>query len=233
MAAEPNAQERRYEIKMTCDETLLPDIRAWVRLHPDAFFEAYPSRQVNSLYLDTPEAHCLEDNLLGARERGKLRYRWYGTDDSAVRGSLELKRKSNQLGWKGRCEIPVTLDLRTITWAEWREHLERHATGAMALWLSRIDRPTLLNRYLREYYESMDRRVRITIDYAQRFYEQVSYPAPNLVIQSPVDSALVVEVKCDVDQHRRLSNVLSLLPLQVERNSKYVNGLLGSLDLWK
>jgi hypothetical protein len=103
----------------------------------------------------------------------------------------------------------------------------------MALWLSRIDRPTLLNRYLREYYESMDRRVRITIDYAQRFYEQVSYPAPNLVIWSPVDSVVVVEVKCDVDQHRRLSNVLSLLPLQVERNSKYVNGLLGSLHLWK
>jgi hypothetical protein len=218
---------------MTCDEMLLPDVRAWIRLHPDAFFEAYPPRQINSLYLDTPEAHCLEDCLLGAKERGKLRYRWYGTDDSAVRGCLELKRKWNQLGWKERCEIPVTLDLRAITWVGWREHLERHATGEMALWLSRIDRPTLLIRYLREYYESMDRRVRITVDSAQRFYEQVSYLAPNLAIRSPVKSTVVVEVKCDAGQHRRLSNVLSSLPLQVERNSKYVNGLLGSLDLWK
>ena len=198
-----------------------------------AFFVAYPSRQVNNLYLDTPEASCLNDNLLGARERSKLRFRWYGTDSCAVQGNLDLKCKLNQLGWKVRCPVPMTLDLEAITWDECMQRLERCATGVIAHWLSLVDRPTLLNSYVREYYESMDREIRITVDYGQRFYEQIPYAAPNVTIRSPVTSTVVLEVKCDSGLHRRLSNVLSGLPLQVERNSKYVNGLLGSLELWQ
>lgn len=232
MADNACLEARRYEIKMTCDEVLLPDVRAWVRLHPDAFFEAYPARQVNNLYLDTPEVQCLGDNLLGASQRCKVRFRWYGTDYRAVQGTLELKCKLNQVGWKERCPVPVTLDLETISWDECLRHLERHATGEMALWLSRIDRPTLLNCYAREYYESMDRQIRLTIDHSQKVYEQISYPGLNLVARSPIESRLVVEVKCNPDLHRRLSNVLSSLPLQVERNSKYVNGLLSSWGTW-
>jgi len=233
MSGDSGLAAKRYEIKMTCDEVFIPDVRSWLRLHPDAFFEAYPSRQVNNLYLDTPEATCLNDNLLGARERSKLRFRWYGRGCCAVQGSLELKCKLNQLGWKVRCPGPMTLDLATITWDECMQHLGRYATSEIALWLSRVDRPTLLNSYVREYYESMDREIRITIDYGQQFYGQILYAAPNLTIRSPVTSTLVLEVKCDPHLHRRLSNVLSGLPLQVARNSKYVNGLLGSLELWE
>ncbi len=233
MSGDAGLEAKRYEIKMTCDEVFLPDVRCGLRLHPDAFLETYPSRQVNSLYLDTPEATCLNDNLLGARERSKLRFRWYGTDRRAVQGNLELKCKLNQLGWKLRCPVPVTLDLETITWDECMQRLGRYASGEIALWLSRIDRPTLLNSYVREYYESMDRQIRITIDYGQQFFEQIPYAAPNVTIRSPVTSTVVVEVKCDSSLNRRLSNVLSGLSLQVERNSKYVNGLLGSLELWE
>lgn len=221
--------ERRYEVKMTCSEIYLPDVRSWVRLHPDAFIEAYPSRQVNNVYFDTQELDSFVDHVSGASARSKLRYRWYGEDYAAVQGALELKHRTNQLSWKELCPIPVTFDLSAISWTDLMQVLRQHAQGAMGIWLATKDRPTLLNSYQREYYESLDGQVRITIDYAQRAYEQVTYLVPNLTMRAPFESPLVVEVKADPTLQRRVSNTLSSLPMQVERNSKYISGVQDAL----
>lgn len=222
-------QSIRYEVKMTCDEVYLPDVRAWINLHPDVFIEAYPPRQVNSLYFDTYEADCLIDNLIGVNRRAKLRFRWYGDDDSAVRGTLELKCKSNQLGWKEHYPVPTSFDLRTISWRTFMQELRGQVDGVFAIWLSYLDQPALITRYMREYYESIDRQIRVTIDYNQAFYEQVTCLTPNLRVKAPLPGLVVVEVKADATLHQRVSDVLSSFPLQVERNSKYVNGVLGAL----
>lgn len=218
----------RYEIKMTCDEMYLPEARAWLQLHPATFVQAYPPRQVNNLYFDTHEATCLNDHLAGAADRKKLRLRWYGKTDSAVQGTLELKTKSNQLGWKICCLIPLTLDLATISWHDLARQLRAHAAGPVAVWLSHADRPTLLNRYMRAYYETVDRQIRITLDHDLRVYDQIAAPSPNLTFTTPVASRAVMEVKSDPAFHRRVSDILSSFPFPVERHSKYVSGLLGS-----
>jgi hypothetical protein len=222
-------QTMRYEIKMTCDEIHLPDARAWINLHPDLFSEAYPPRRVNSLYFDTYDLDSLNDNLIGSGQRQKLRLRWYGADYTAVRGVLELKCKSNQLGWKEHCPIPSTLDLTTTSWRAIIQQLRAQANDLFRIWLSYTDRALLINNYWREYYESIDRQVRVTLDYDQAAFEQITYLRPNLTVKSPVPSLIVVEVKSDATLHRRVSNVLSLFPLQVARNSKYVNGVTESL----
>jgi len=214
---------------MTCDEMHLPNVRAWVNLAPDGFIEAYPPRQVNSLYFDTLEIDCLVDNLIGTSQRKKLRFRWYGDDHSAVRGILELKCKSNRLGWKEYYPIPFTFDLTTTSWRAVLKRMRAHVDGSFSVWLSHLTQPVLVNSYMREYYESMDHQVRVTIDYNQAAYEQVVHLMPNLVVKAPLPSRVVVEVKADATLHRRVSNVLSSFPLQVERNSKYVSGALGSL----
>ena len=219
----------RYEIKMTCAGMYLAHVRAWVRMHPDLFVEAYPPRRVNNLYFDTRQVDCLNDNLIGAAERAKLRYRWYGTDHSAVRGVLELKCKANQLGWKILCPIPVAFDLAAVSWRDLMEQMREHAEGRVAASLSQVDQPTLLNSFTREYYESMDRQVRVTVDSNQVVCDQVMHPAPNLWFRTPIRDRVVVEVKSDSKLHRRVSNVVSRFPLQVERNSKYVTGMLSSL----
>jgi hypothetical protein len=82
---------------------------------------------------------------------------------------------------------------------------------------------------MREYYESVDHLVRVTIDYDHAVYEQFTYSVPNLTVRAPVEEQNVVEVKSDATLSRRVSDVLSSLPLQVRRNSKYVNGMVGSL----
>jgi hypothetical protein len=219
----------RYEVKMVCLERQLPLVRAWLWLHPDAFVEAFPPRQVNNLYLDSQDLDCLNANLIGVSERSKLRLRWYGDNHTEVQGALELKRRSSQVGWKESCPIPVKLDLTRISWQELIWQLKEHARGNSAVWLSSADRPVLINSYTREYYVSADRQVRITLDYDQVVYEQVTYAAPNLVVRSPVEPCVVVEVKSDSDLHRRVSNVLTSFPVQTQRNSKYVDGVVGAL----
>ena len=222
----------RLELKMTCPETYLGQARAWVRLHPDLFVEAYPPRQVNNLYFDTPDLACLDANLVGVRDRAKLRLRWYGRDHAAARGALELKHKANQLGWKDICPVPGHMDLTCISWADLLRHLKAHAQGEVALWLGVADRPVLINSYVREYYESGDRQVRVTIDHRQSAYDQLLYAAPNLSVQTHITDRVVVEVKADAALHRRVSRVLSSLPLHTDRNSKYVNGVMEALSRW-
>ncbi|MFC2030358.1 VTC domain-containing protein [Chloroflexota bacterium] len=220
---------RRFEVKLTCRGICLPWVRSWVRLHPDAFVEAYPRRRVNNLYFDTFEMGSLNDHLNGVGERGKLRLRWYGEGYSAVRGVLELKLRSNRLGWKSYCRIPQTFDLTTISWKDLLGYMRTFAEGEHALALARADRPTLLNSYMREYYESGDREIRLTIDSDQTAYEQLTHTAPNVRFPAHVESRVIVEVKSDPGLARRVSNILSAFPVPVERNSKYVEGMLDSM----
>ncbi len=222
--SEQQTPQTRYEVKMTCSEMYLAEARAWVRLHPDLFVEAYPPRQVNNLYFDTAELACLDANLIGIGDRAKLRLRWYGGEHDAVRGALELKHKANQLGWKEICPVSGRLDLTTISWSELVRRLKADAAGGIALWLSYADQPVLINSYTREYYESSDRQIRVTIDYDQVAYDQFTFPAPNLSSRSLGESRLVIEVKADSALHRRVSTVLSCFPLHTDRTSKYVNG---------
>jgi SPX domain protein involved in polyphosphate accumulation len=114
-------------------------------LHPDAFVESYPPRRVNNLYFDTFDLGSLNDHLNGVGERSKLRFRWYGDGYTAVHGILELKHRSNRLGWKSYCPIPLTFDLTTISWKDLLGYMRAFAEGEHAAVLARADRPTLLN----------------------------------------------------------------------------------------
>lgn len=221
-------RDLRYEVKMTTGAQHLSSVRAWVILHPEAFIQAYPRRQVNSLYFDTHDVGCLTDNLFGVSDRTKLRFRWYGDGFRQVRGHLELKGKRNQLGWKEGHPIPLTFDLTAISWRDLIEQLRGSVPGALSVWLRLLGRPTLISGYLREYYESRDHQIRLTIDYNLVAYEQITYHAPNIVHKAPILDQVVVEVKADASLHRRVSDVLSSSPLQVSRNSKYVNSLIDS-----
>lgn len=229
MMDEQIAASARYELKMTCDEMYLPEIRSWVRLHPDGFVEAYPLRQVNNIYLDTFAADHLNDHLMGVSERQKLRFRWYGTQDSDIQGALELKGKTGLYSWKKQSPVSCTFDLTRTSWTDWMGTLRRHADREAASWLLLIERPTLLNRYLREYYTTFDGQVRLTVDYQMRVYDQMTHQTPNLELDLSIEPRVVLEFKSDPALSRRLSDILLWFPLRTERNSKYVTGMQSLL----
>jgi hypothetical protein len=189
---------------------------------------SYPPRQVNSVYLDTCELDCISDNLDGVAERTKCRYRWYGADHTAVHGVLELKHKSNQLGWKEHADVPIVFDLTSISWLDWMHELRAHATGRFAEWLAWVDRPTLIVSYTREYYESPDEQVRVTVDHDLAFYDQVTYSQPNFLCGTLADDQIVIEIKADPSLHKRVSQVISDFPFRPDHYSKYVQGLISA-----
>jgi hypothetical protein len=220
----------RYEKKMVCDEVHLPAVRSWVRLHPGLFSVAHPPRQVNNLYFDSVEADCLRYTLEGISDRAKLRYRWYGDSYTNVQGILELKRKSNKIGWKVHCQVPGVIDLTTISWPELMGQLRRHAHGEVGLWLSVVDQPMLINSFTREYYETEAQEVRLTIDHSQKAFEQWMQPRPNLTLGAVRSRNVVVEIKVESGLAHQLPGASSPFPLRVGRNSKYETGVLDALE---
>jgi len=225
----------RYELKLVCEPHRLAQARSWIRLHPAGFVVAYPPRRVNNLYLDTLHLSSLNDNLEGVSARQKLRLRWYGDEMREIQPYLELKQKRNLLGRKERFLLPCNLDL-TLPWREILEVM-REETRFLSLrsqqnlvsMLQTINQPTLLNRYQREYYVTVDGAIRITLDFAQAAYDQRLSPRPNLHARLPIADTVVIEVKTGQEHAERLEEVVAQFPMRRSRNSKYVGGLLVAL----
>ncbi|MCB8945978.1 MAG: polyphosphate polymerase domain-containing protein [Ardenticatenaceae bacterium] len=229
----------RYELKLTCDASYLAQARTWLRLHPEGFRTAFPPRLVNSLYLDTPALNSFNANLAGVGERQKLRLRWYGeigdwrleTDacpSPITNPTLELKYKQNLLGGKRQQVLACVWD-----WQRPFSHLlatiQQTADPEWQQWLTATTQPTLINRYHREYYVTVDGAIRATLDYNQMAYDQRLSPRPNLQHPLPLPDLVVIELKAAPEHSERLQWAVGRFPIPRSRNSKYVNGILGGL----
>lgn len=223
----------RYEFKIPCDPTLLPEIEAWVRLHPAHWRVSYPPRQVNNIYFDSPDLHDFNANLSGVGRREKLRLRWYGPDVTRIAGAqLERKRKEGLAGWKEIAFFRGVLDLSNAVWPVLLAQLREGLDVSARLWLDSRAGPVLINSYWRAYYETPDGVLRLTLDTQLRAYEQRASLAPNLTRRALQAEQMVVELKGPVDDAatRRITQVLQTFPLRVGRFSKYLHGLLGTPD---
>lgn len=223
----------RYEFKIPCDPALLPEIVAWVRLHPAHWRVSYPSRQVNNVYFDSPDLHDLNANLSGVGRREKLRLRWYGLDVAHIADAqLELKCKEGLAGWKEFAFFDGLLDLTGSLWPALLSALHQGLPQHARLWLDRRAGPVLINSYQRAYYETPDGVLRLTLDTQLCAYDQRFSLLPNLSRLVLQPEQMVVELKGPVDDAsmRRLSQVLATFPARVDRFSKYLHGVLGAVD---
>ena len=135
--------------------------RGIIRLCP-TLRQSYDPRMVCNLYLDTPSLSCFGDNLSGVSNRFKLRVRWYGKVENPINPRMERKIRSNQLSWKESCPLPeIDFDMR---WTEMFRILQGEITPHLREWFLACRQPVLLNYYLRQYYESSDGNVRVTVD---------------------------------------------------------------------
>jgi hypothetical protein len=215
-------------MKFVASPVLMPWIEQWIGTHAAGFFEAHPPRQVNSLYLDTFDLDAYRDNLSGSSSRFKVRFRWYGEEPDTSRGALEVKRRENGLGYK---ETFVTgpVSLSGTSWRDLRRLLRSELAREALIWLDGSPLPVLINRYWRRYFVSADSRVRVTVDWAQRVYDQRTYAAPNLSRHAHLPDTAVVEFKFSPEDRPVASALLQGFPLRVGRNSKYVIGVQATL----
>ncbi len=223
-----NIPAARYEIKMAYEPGLLPELRSWIDPHPAAFGIAYPPRQVNSVYMDTPDLDSFNDHLAGVPVRRKLRFRWYGLDLTKAKGTMEVKNKSERAGWKIIQPVDCEFDLAHMSWNEIMETLRANTTDLVHEMLC-VARPVTLSVYMREYYVSADGLVRLTIDSDLRSYDQLMTACPNLWFPQSLEPAIIVELKSDVENAQYIADVLSRFPIRSNRYSKYVADVSLSL----
>jgi hypothetical protein len=214
----------RYEIKFVTSPLERRRVEHWIRLRPDGFFSPYPDRLVNNVYFDNFDFFAYEENLVGASARTKVRLRWYGDTWTPEACTLELKRRRNMLGWKisHRCG-PV--DFRQQSWREIRKKLRSELPDSARVWLDANPRPILINRYRRQYFESRDRKVRLTLDRDQQVYSQMIGRNANRSRRTNLPATLIVECKFATEDRRRGVAAIQGLALRVGRNSKYVIGV--------
>ena len=231
MNSSPALNALRYELKLICEAHYLAQARTWIRLHPEGFRVAYAPRTVNNLYLDTPELNSFNANMAGVPDRQKLRLRWYGEKGEGSIVSqpvLELKYKLNLLGGKRQQVLACDLDW-TRPYADLLATI-REATGPeWPQWLTVATQPTLINRYQREYYVTVDDAIRATLDYAQVIYDQRLQPSPNLNRPMPLADFVVIELKAIPEHIERLQWAVGRFPIPRSRNSKYVKGVLAGI----
>ncbi|MFK7810436.1 MAG: polyphosphate polymerase domain-containing protein [Saprospiraceae bacterium] len=206
----------RYERKFRLETTQLNVVHQVVRQHPASFTKAYPDRQVNNIYFDTPDLNCYKDNLIGISQRKKFRVRWYGTTDRLVKKPvLEVKIRDNSLGDKESYKLQ---DFQLSNLEELTDQVNQHFSKRMEL------QPVLYNAYQRSYYESYNKQLRLTIDSEMNF--RSAYSPLNLQNPPLEDPAVVVELKYPSDQETWAADMMQYLPFRMTKNSKYVNGVM-------
>jgi hypothetical protein len=205
-----------------CQEDAYPALRMALRLDRAGIRALHAPRVVQSIYLDTIFGRALEENLAGLSCREKVRWRWYGTERGLVRGTLERKRRENALGWKESLALSEPV---AVLGAPRRSFVERLAALATTAWRARLLHglePVQWIAYRREYLESADRRVRLTIDRELACHDQRHLPRLSDAHPSPLPRLLVLELKCAPGDLERAQEIASRLPLPLGRCSKFV-----------
>ena len=208
----------RYERKYRAEGYTLEEICQLIHFHRASFRKAFPDRCINSLYLDTTELDFMHDNIMGLSGRTKQRIRWYGHDLNHIsKPVLEIKIKNNELGKKQYVTLP---DFKIDQSFDYEKYMQNH------LWLASNNVvPTVMVQYLRSYYESFDKQVRLTIDRDQKYYPVDK--RLNFNVNPFKDDAIIIEVKYPKFDTRNLDYITQDFPFRLTRNSKYVQAMIS------
>lgn len=216
----------RYERKFLVEDLMPFQVEALVRQHPSLFRQPYPPRNVNNLYLDTPDMVNYHDNINGAERRRKVRVRWYGDPFGEIgRPILEIKIKEGTVGTKRSYPLPpFRLDphfcdrtFQNLLLASDLPHILRHELRGLNV--------VLFNRYFRHYYATPDGAFRLTLDTQMEFYKVNGLFENQFAHRQANTRDLVVELKYENAQEPQADRVAGFFPFRVTRNSKYVQGI--------
>ena len=206
--------ERKYRIPVLS----AGHVEAVVKMHPAGFKKAYPDRWVNNVYFDTISKTAFQDNTAGIGQRQKFRIRWYGRPVTAIRHPvLETKIKENEAGSKISLKLDGAYGLENIAMLYETAQVHWQRNGTL--------QPSLLNSYRRSYWETTNKKFRITIDHKMHFGPVLGEKPARLLLPY-YDETIVLEVKYPVGFEKDSDFIFQNLPFRQTKNSKYVTGLL-------
>lgn len=221
----PPVPDLRYERKFLVRDLDAGQVRMLVRRHPGMFYQRYPPRMVNNLYLDTQEMDNYHANVSGVGERHKVRIRWYGDLFGMITAPiLEFKVKHGPVGAK----YPYTFPGFQLG-----EGFSQRSFQALVLGSGLPDKVrhslrfldvVLANSYYRWYYASRDGRFRITVDTGMAYY-RVTRMCNHFRVKFVDRDQVVVELKYHPDLDPQAQQIASLFPFSMTKSSKYVTGI--------
>ena len=215
----------RYERKFflqTIDRISVENI---ILSHPAFFSEVYHERYVNNIYFDNLNFNNFEDNINGNINRMKYRIRWYGKMLSEIENpNLELKARIGLIGTKESYLLkPFNLD-KGFCISNVIDLINDSNINSKVKFSLQDQIPVMLNRYRRKYYESNDKKFRITIDDDQSFYRIKAYYNDFLYRHEDSDS-IIIELKYNINNDSEVATITNAMPFRLTKSSKYARGI--------
>lgn len=220
-----DASTQRYERKFVSSILPKTNVEQIVKLNPGFFNEIFKERFINNIYLDTPDYTYYFDNIAGKTNRKKVRVRWYGDLEGEIKNPvLEFKIKNGLTGDKISFELePFILDKNFNLEKLHLVFAKSKLPGWAMIELAPLV-PSLLNRYYRKYFLSVDKLFRLTLDSGLQ-YGYIGTNNNSLLWFKTDEKNIVVELKYFPIHDDQACIIANHFPFRLSRNSKYVNGI--------
>ncbi len=219
-----DTENSRFERKFDVGDMMLPQVQQQIRNHPAAFSPIFHPRYINNIYLDTGDFEFYHDNVSGRGSRKKARIRWYGDLLGKIeKPVLEFKIREGFLGNKRSFPLkPFTID-KNFSSGYLQTIFEESNIPDWALGVLKQLQPSLVNRYLREYFLSFDGKFRVTTDTELQYYGIGRLN--NSFTEKYTTDNVIVELKYDYKNSDLAPDISTRLPFRLTKSSKYVNGI--------
>tara|TARA_Y100000741_G_scaffold160939_1_gene121417 strand:- start:104 stop:769 length:666 start_codon:yes stop_codon:yes gene_type:complete len=188
-------------------------------IRSNLFFRTqYPARNVNSVYFDTYNYTSIRQNLDGVSNKKKIRVRWYGNKDIMTNPVLEIKSKK---GFETKKESSSIKELDNVKLSDLhiiKEKLNKKLKS------KKIINPILTTHYEREYFISLNKKIRATVDYNLKsiFLNNIT----QIDIVKNFKNICILEFKYSTSLDKYVRENLKGITLRLSKNSKFVNSAL-------
>lgn len=218
-------RDHRYERKFLVKALARRDLEAIIARNAAVFTEIHAQRRINNIYLDDAAFGNYFTSVEGIADRYKARIRWYGDSMHFAQNPIcEIKEKKGLSGNKWRFALgDFSLDQPRLGDTIFDAIMESGMPTDLSSLLRSL-KPVLLNRYQRKYYQSADKRFRLTLDWDIEFFEIKS--RNNLFLRTWIDPTVsVVELKYDPADDVDVDTITNGFPFRLSKSSKYVTGV--------
>jgi len=188
-------------------------------IRSNLFFRTqFPPRKVNSIYFDTNDYTSIRQNLDGVSNKKKIRIRWYGDKNIIIDPVIEIKSKKGFETKKESSKIKELNNIKLFNLALIKEKLN------MKIKLKKIIHPVLTTHYKREYFISLNGKIRATIDYSLQsiFLNNLS----QIDIVKNFNNTCILEFKYSTGLDKYVRKNLKDITLRLSKNSKFVNSAI-------
>ncbi len=188
-------------------------------IRSNLFFRTqYPLRKVNSIYFDTHDYISIRQNLDGVSNKKKIRIRWYGNKNIITNPVIEIKSKKGFETKKESIGIKE-LDNLKLSNLENLEIIKEKLNTKLKT--KKIIYPILTTHYEREYFVSLNGKIRATVDYNLKsiFLSNSS----QIDIVKNFKNICILELKYSTNLDKYVRKNLKDISLRLSKNSKFVN----------